>query len=79
MKTRIVKLGDDRFIPQRYVPHFLWGGHWEGIQCLDENTFYSFESFEAQLKKCVVASDELARKVRENFESHLFEMELATK
>lgn len=30
-KTRVVKIDEDKFIPQIWVPHFLWGGHWESL------------------------------------------------
>jgi len=67
MKTRIMKLSDTEFVPQHWIPHFLWGGHWEGIQLTETGSFYSFESKPGMLQYCVYSTEQKAEEVLTGF------------
>lgn len=70
-KTRIVQTGDSEFVPEVFIKHFLWGGHWEGIQKKDENSFYLFNGAAALLKYCVVATEKEAEDIRYSYIAYL--------
>jgi hypothetical protein len=69
MKTRIAKLSNNEFVAEYWVPHFLWGGHWEGIQEL-EGAFYSFQSPNNILKYCIQPTQEKAEELLAAFVRH---------
>ena len=79
MKTRIMKLSDNEYVAQYWVPHFLFGGHWEGLQKLPDGSIYSFGGAEGILKHCVVSSNKQAEDLLKEYSIRVVKKELVTK
>jgi hypothetical protein len=63
MRTRIVKLTESEYVPQVWVPHFLCGGHWSGIQRDTDGGLWTYDGDTGQLERCVVTSEKEANDI----------------
>ncbi len=67
MKTRVITLSVNEYVPQVWVPHFLWGGHWEGISLDEEGNFWRFEGLKGQYDRCTVSTHKEAEDITVSF------------
>lgn len=61
MKTRIVELSDSEFVPQCWVPNFLFSGYWVGV----DSMYNTIIEVERQIKYCSVPSRKRAESILE--------------
>lgn len=71
IKRRIVKLDEDRYVPQYFREHFLFGGEWNGLGVNEHDNLYSYADKSTQLDRCVVGSYEEAQKILDRYFSKL--------
>jgi hypothetical protein len=67
MKTRVVKLSNSEYVPEFWVPNFLFGGHWVGISLDKEGSYFYYTGDSGILKYCVVSTEAEAEEIANTY------------